>query len=134
MNEQRERIEMAETSNELRDRVVKALRKVHDPEIPVNIYDLGLIYELDVSEAGQAKVKMTLTSPGCPVADMLVQQVRSTVQGVDGVEQAEVELVWEPQWTPDRMSEAACLELNIEPGQAPPHAGPSPININPPSR
>lgn len=110
----------ADKTDELKKRIVKALRQVKDPEIPVNLYDLGLIYDLDVQDTGHVAIRMTLTSPGCPVADMLIKQVETQVKGVEGVSAAQVELVWEPPWTPDRMSEAARLELNLEPGQAPP--------------
>jgi FeS assembly SUF system protein len=105
---------------EVKKRIIKSLRQVKDPEIPVNLYDLGLIYDLEVRDTGHVAIRMTLTSPGCPVADMLVKQVESQVKAVEGVSSARVELVWEPAWTPDRMSEAARLELNLEPGQAPP--------------
>ncbi len=93
--------------------IIKALRTVHDPEIPVNIYDLGLIYDLSISDEGHVHIRMTLTSPGCPVAGMLVQQVESKVKSVEGVTGAVVELVWDPPWTRDRMSEAVKLELNL---------------------
>lgn len=106
----------AESQEQLRKRIVKALRTIRDPEIPVNIYDLGLIYDLDISDDGRVQVRMTLTAPGCPVAGMIVDNVRQQVSGVEGVSAAEVELVWEPAWTKARMSEAARLELNLEEG------------------
>ena len=97
----------------LDDRIVAALREVYDPEIPVNIYDLGLIYRIDCDEMGVVEIDMTLTAPGCPVAQTFPGTVEAAVQNVEGVAAAEVELVWEPPWTPDRMSEAAKLELGF---------------------
>src|SRR5689334_14015482 len=89
----------------LRTRVVEALRNIYDPEIPVNIYDLGLIYGLDVSDGGDVRVTMTLTAPGCPVAQTFPGMVEATVAGVDGIKSAQVELTWDPPWTRERMSE-----------------------------
>ena len=97
----------------LDDRIVSALREVYDPEIPVNIYDLGLIYRIDCDDMGVVEIDMTLTAPGCPVAQTFPGTVEAAVQNVEGVAAAEVELVWEPPWTPDRMSEAAKLELGF---------------------
>ena len=97
----------------LDDRIVAALREVYDPEIPVNIYDLGLIYRIDHDDMGVVEIDMTLTAPGCPVAQTFPGVVEAAVQNVEGVAAAEVELVWEPPWTPDRMSEAAKLELGF---------------------
>ena len=93
--------------------VIEALRTVYDPEIPVDIYELGLIYEIDVDDAGAVTVQMTLTSPACPVAGSLPPEVENKVRSVSGVTNAQVELVWEPTWTPDRMSEVAKLELGM---------------------
>jgi FeS assembly SUF system protein len=125
----------------LSDQVVAALRRVHDPEIPVNIYDLGLIYALDVSETGSVHVAMTLTAPNCPVADQIVADVRAAVSGVDGVQAADVQLVWQPAWSPERMSEIARLELaamGIDPDRAKEKSGPSPSRLTvggrPPAR
>lgn len=101
------------TGATLRDRIIDALRTVHDPEIPVNIYDLGLIYELNIDDACKVDVKMTLTAPGCPVAGEMPGWVESAVRGVDGVEDATVEIVWDPVWNPDMMTEAARLELGF---------------------
>jgi len=99
---------------DLRERVVAALRNVYDPEIPVNIYDLGLIYALEIDESlGRARVLMTLTAPGCPVAQTFPGTVQDAVRAVEGVKDAAVELVWEPPWGPDRMSEAAKLQLGM---------------------
>ncbi len=103
---------------QLQKDIVRALRTVHDPEIPVNIYDLGLVYNIEFDDAGSVQILMTLTSPACPVAGMLVTQVENMVKTVEAVSDAHVELVWDPPWTVDRMSEAARLELNLEPGDA----------------
>ena len=99
--------------NELRDRVIAALRTVRDPEIPVNIYDLGLVYEIVVDEPGDVSVRMTLTAPACPIAQDIVRTVEERLRAVEGVGDVQVELVWDPPWTRDRMSEAAQLELGL---------------------
>ena len=91
----------------------EAIRTVYDPEIPVNVYELGLIYDLSVDEAGTVDIKMTLTAPACPAAGFLPGQVESVVQGVPGVSDVRLELVWDPPWGPDRMSDAAKLELGM---------------------
>ncbi len=93
--------------------ILEALREVYDPEIPVNIYDLGLIYEVNVDEQGVVDIEMTLTSPACPVAGILPGQVEQKVREVPGVADVSVELVWEPAWSVDRMSEEAKLELGF---------------------
>lgn len=98
---------------DLESRVVEALRMVFDPEIPVNIYDLGLIYALNVSEDGSVKIEMTLTSPMCPVAGSLPGEVQARVRSVSGVRDAEVDLVWDPPWTMEKMSEEARLQLGF---------------------
>jgi len=92
--------------------IIAALREVHDPEIPVNIYDLGLIYDILRSEDGDVKIRMTLTAPGCPVAGELPEEVALTVSRVPGVGIVEVYLVWEPPWSPDCMTEAARMLLD----------------------
>lgn len=97
----------------LREEVVGALQCVYDPEIPINIYELGLIYELDVSTEGFVDVVMTLTSPACPVAGQMPGMVKSAVEQVTGVRAAEVELTWDPPWSPDRVSEAGKLQLGL---------------------
>jgi FeS assembly SUF system protein len=97
----------------LEERVLAVLRSVFDPEIPVNIYELGLIYDLQISPAGEVAIRMTLTSPACPVAGALPEEVRSKVAAVPGVTDAKVELVWDPPWDPSRMSEAAQLQLGL---------------------
>ena len=93
--------------------IVEALRTVHDPEIPVNIYDLGLIYDTERREDGDVRILMTLTAPACPVAGEMPYDVAAAVSGVDGVGEVEVVLTWEPPWTQDRMTEDAKLILNI---------------------
>jgi FeS assembly SUF system protein len=97
----------------LKRRVIVALRTIYDPELPVNIYDLGLIYNLDIDADGQAELRMTLTAPGCPVAQSFPAQVEQTVAEVEGVTRAHVEIVWDPPWDQSRMSEAARLELGL---------------------
>ena len=97
----------------LHDIVVDALRTVHDPEIPVNIYDLGLIYRLDVSSDGTVDIDMTLTTPNCPVAESMPQMVRDAVLGVDGVADVDVQLVWDPPWSPAQMSDDARMALDM---------------------
>jgi FeS assembly SUF system protein len=98
---------------EIRQAAVEVLQTVYDPEIPVNIYELGLVYEVDVKPDGYVLVRMTLTSPACPVAGSLPGEVEQRVQGVEGAKGCEVDLTWDPPWTPDRMSEAARLQLGI---------------------
>ena len=93
--------------------IVEALQTIFDPEIPVNIYALGLIYGVEVAEDGRAEVRMTLTAPACPVAGALVEEVAEKAGRVEGVSTSHVELVWDPPWTPDRMTEAAKLELGM---------------------
>jgi len=93
--------------------VIEAMREVYDPEIPVNIYDLGLIYELQIEADGSVLVTMTLTAPGCPVAGIMPQQVAEAVAAVPGVGEAQVTLTWDPPWTKERMSEDARLALGF---------------------
>ncbi len=93
--------------------IVEALKTVYDPEIPVNIYELGLIYDLDVQPDRNVHLKMTLTAPGCPVAGTLPGEIQAKVAGVPGVSAADVELVWDPPWNPSMMSEAARLQLGM---------------------
>lgn len=97
----------------IESQIIESLRTVYDPEIPVNIYELGLIYSIDITPPGVVRVTMTLTSPACPVAGALVQEVEAKVRAIDGVTEAAVEVVWEPAWTPELMSEAAKLQLNF---------------------
>lgn len=98
---------------QLHDRIVSVLHSVYDPEIPVDIYELGLIYDVDISDGGVVLVTMTLTSPGCPVAGTLPGEVEDKVASVQGVQTAKVELTWDPPWSMDMMSEAARLELGM---------------------
>lgn len=98
---------------QLEEKIIEMLRTVYDPEIPVNIYDLGLIYAVHIDPLGNVDVQMTLTAPGCPVAQTFPETVENAVKSVDGVNEAKVELVWEPPWTQDRMSEAAKLQLGL---------------------
>ena len=102
-----------EKIEEIRKLVVETLRTVYDPEIPVDIYELGLIYNLDISPMGKVDIQMTLTSPGCPVAEILPREVELKLMSIEGVSSVALELVWDPPWTPDRMSEAARLDLNM---------------------
>jgi FeS assembly SUF system protein len=102
--------------NALENQVVEALRTVYDPEIPVNIYDLGLVYALAVNEAGEAHIKMTLTAPSCPVAGILPGQVEEKIRAVPGVAGVKLELVWDPPWNREMMSDAAKLELGFDLG------------------
>ena len=94
--------------------IIRALRQVYDPEIPVNVYDLGLIYEIKVNEEHEVYVQMTLTAPNCPMADYVVEQVKSAVEDVPGVVSAQIDLVWEPIWDKSRMSEEALVELGLD--------------------
>ena len=98
---------------QLNEAVITALKGVFDPEIPVNIYDLGLIYKVTINEENHVDIEMTLTTPGCPVAQTFPGTVEQAVNQVEGVKDCSVELVWEPPWTQERMSEAARLELGI---------------------
>jgi FeS assembly SUF system protein len=103
----------AERTAALKPAIIKAISTVFDPEIPVNIYELGLIYSVIVDRQGVAGVRMTLTAPGCPVAQSLPVDVANKVKAVDGVTDAKVDIVWEPAWTRDRMSDAAKLQLGM---------------------
>jgi len=103
-----------ESVTDLRESVVEALKTVYDPEIPVNIYELGLVYKIDITEEDHVLVEMTLTSPACPVAGTLPGEVESKVRSVSGVQEATVELVWDPPWDTGKMSEAAQLQLGID--------------------
>ena len=97
----------------LQDRVVEAIRQVYDPEIPVNIYEIGLIYGIEADGAGAVHVRMTLTSPSCPSAEMIPLEVEERVKAIPGVASVKVDVVWEPPWTPEKMSEAAKLQLGL---------------------
>lgn len=99
---------------DLREQVIQQLRECYDPEIPVNIYDMGLVYDIDIQDNGSVSIQMTLTSPMCPVAGSLPIEVEERVKSIPGITSARVDLVWEPTWSPDMLSEAAKLELGIE--------------------
>ena len=103
---------MAKTA--LEANIVMALRQVYDPEIPVNVYDLGLIYEIAVDDDHKVNIKMTLTAPNCPIADVVVERVAEAVRDVPGVVDVAIELVFEPEWNKDMMSEEARIELGLE--------------------
>jgi FeS assembly SUF system protein len=98
---------------EIEGKIVEALKTVYDPEIPVNVYDLGLIYEIDVTEDKEARIEMTLTAPNCPVVDMLLMDVENAVTGVEGVEKVKVNLVFDPPWDKSMLSEEAKLDLGM---------------------
>ncbi len=93
--------------------VVEVLRTIYDPELPVNVYEMGLIYSVEVDRDDVVTIRMTLTSPACPAAESLPGEVQSKVKAIDGVSDARVELVWDPPWTPDRMTQAARLEAGL---------------------
>ena len=97
---------------ETKEKIVEEIKKIYDPELPVNIYDLGLVYDIQVKEK-KAIIKMTLTSPNCPVAESLPKEVKDGAMQVDEIEDVDLELVWDPPWTKDMMSDAAKLELNL---------------------
>ena len=99
--------------SELKEKVILEIKKIYDPEIPVNIYELGLIYNIDIDEKNRVNIDMTLTSPNCPVAESLPNSVKDNVLKVDGVSDVDLKLVWDPPWDKDKMSEAAKLELNL---------------------
>ena len=97
----------------LKEKIIVEIKKIYDPEIPVNIYELGLIYKIEVDGKNKVNVDMTLTSPNCPVAESLPKDVKNIIMTVDGVSGVNLNLVWEPPWDKDKMSEAAKLELNL---------------------
>lgn len=105
----------------LRERINETLRTIRDPEIPVNIVELGLIYTLDIEESGAVAIRMTLTTPNCPVAGDLLREVEQKLRGVEGVTAAKVDLVWEPPWERSMMSDAAKLQLDMFDGDIPSH-------------
>ncbi len=99
---------------DLKEKIVSEIKKIYDPEIPVNIFELGLIYKIEVNnENKKVLIEMTLTSPNCPVAESLPNSVKENILNIDGIEDVELKLVWDPPWTKDKMSEAAKLELNL---------------------
>ena len=97
----------------LKDKIISEVKKIYDPEIPVNIYDLGLIYNIEIKNDNEAYIEMTLTSPNCPVAESLPKMVKENINSIEGVKKVELKLVWDPPWTKDMMSEQAKLELNL---------------------
>lgn len=103
----------ASDTSDLRTTVIEALKGIYDPEIPVNIYDLGLVYDLKIDAAGKVDIDMTLTAPGCPVAQTFPGTVEERVRAVPGVSEAHVEIVWDPPWEKSRMSELARIELGL---------------------
>ena len=99
--------------NELKEQIVSEIKKIYDPEIPVNIYELGLIYKIEIGDEKKVNIEMTLTSPNCPVAESLPKMVKDNVLKIEEVSDVDLKLVWSPPWTKDMMSEAAKLELNL---------------------
>ena len=99
--------------SDLKENIIKEIKKIYDPEIPVNIYELGLIYDIKINEDKKVDIEMTLTSPNCPVAESLPNMVKENILKVAGVKDVDLKLVWDPPWTKDKMSEAAKLELNL---------------------
>jgi FeS assembly SUF system protein len=114
MDDIEQKVAEAAKVQDLEEQIVAALKTCYDPEIPVDIYELGLIYGIDLDPAGAAVIRMTLTSPMCPAAESLPSEVQRKVQAVPGVTSAKVDIVWEPIWTMDRMSEAARLKLGLD--------------------
>ena len=98
----------------IKDKVISEIKKIYDPEIPVNIYELGLIYDINVDEKNNVKINMTLTTPNCPVAESLPKEVQDSVKAIKEINNVDLKLVWEPPWDKSMMSEAAKLELNIQ--------------------
>ncbi len=99
--------------DDFKNKIISEIKKIYDPEIPVNIYDLGLIYKIDIDEKKKITIEMTLTSPNCPVAESLPNSVKDNILKLDGVNDVKMKLVWDPPWTKEKMSEAAKLELNL---------------------
>ena len=99
--------------SDLKEKIISEIKKIYDPEIPVNIYELGLIYKIEVKDKSIVNIDMTLTSPNCPVAESLPKEVKDNILNVEGVSDVNLNIVWEPPWDKDKMSEAAKLELNL---------------------
>ena len=99
--------------SELKEKVISEIKKIYDPEIPVNIYELGLIYKVEIDEKNKVNVEMTLTSPNCPVAESLPNSVKENILKIEGITDVDLKLVWDPPWDKEKMSEAAKLELNL---------------------
>ena len=98
---------------ELKEKIINEVKKIYDPEIPVNIYELGLIYKIEVDDKNKVLIEMTLTSPNCPVAESLPNSVKENIKKIAGISDVDLKLVWDPPWTKDKMSDAAKLELNL---------------------
>ena len=98
---------------DLKEKIISEIKKIYDPEIPVNIYELGLIYKIEVVKGNKAVIEMTLTSPNCPVAESLPNSVKENILKIDGIHEVDLKLVWDPPWSKDKMSEAAKIELNL---------------------
>ncbi len=105
----KERFEM----KDLKEKIIAEIKKIYDPEIPVNIYELGLIYKIEIINNDKVLIEMTLTTPNCPVAESLPNSVKENILKLDGIKDVDLKLVWDPPWTKDKMSEAAKLELNL---------------------
>ena len=99
--------------SDIKKKVIEEIKKIYDPEIPVNIYELGLIYKIEINDKNKVNIDMTLTSPNCPVAESLPKDVKNIIMTIEGVSDVNLNLVWEPPWNKDKMSEAAKLELNL---------------------
>lgn len=102
-----------ETKLKIEEKIVEMLKTVYDPEIPVNVYDLGLIYKIDLSDDGSLAIDMTLTAPNCPAADFIMEDIRQKIESIDGVTTAQINLVFEPEWDKDMMTDEAKLELGF---------------------
>ena len=98
---------------DLKEKIINEIKKIYDPEIPVNIYDLGLIYKVEVKDDKKVNIEMTLTTPNCPVAESLPKSVKDSIMKIVGVSDVDLKLVWDPPWSKDKLSEAAKLELNL---------------------
>ena len=98
---------------DLKEKIISEIKKIYDPEIPVNIFELGLIYKIDINEDRKVLIEMTLTSPNCPVAESLPKSVKENILKIEGINDVDLKLVWDPPWTKDKMSEVAKLELNL---------------------
>ena len=96
-----------------KDQIIEEIRKIYDPELPVNIYELGLIYDIQIKDEKFVLIKMTLTTPNCPVAESLPKEVKDAAMQIEGIEDVDLQLVWDPPWNKDMMSEAAKLEMNL---------------------
>tara|TARA_Y100000992_G_C21008172_1_gene369780 strand:+ start:325 stop:627 length:303 start_codon:yes stop_codon:yes gene_type:complete len=98
---------------DLKEKIISEIKKIYDPEIPVNIYELGLIYKIEIYDENKVIIEMTLTTPNCPVAESLPKSVKENILSIDGITDVDLKLVWDPPWSKDKMSEAAKLELNL---------------------